>query len=59
MRPLGRRLLHPLVAASVLLVLGAAAAGWPLLHREPGTFLLVPALLIAGAAAGFANSGST
>jgi hypothetical protein len=44
-----RRLLHPVTAALVLLVAAMAA----------GQAGVVSLLLVAGAAAGFANSGST
>ncbi|WP_166353470.1 hypothetical protein [Phytoactinopolyspora limicola] len=55
-----RRLLHPLaatapvlVAAAVIAVLSVGIAG------EPGWPVAVAALVWAGFAAGFANSGST
>jgi hypothetical protein len=51
------RLLHPLVAAATLL---AAAVGvWALIAGGSGPAAAALALVLAGAAAGFANSGST
>ena len=51
-----RRLLHPLVPAAALAVLGSAAAV-AAVRGTPAAGVLLAG--IAGCAAGFANSGST
>ena len=51
-----RRLLHPVTAAGVLSVLAVVLTASASHGQVAGTMLL---LVVAGAAAGFANSGST
>ncbi len=58
------RLLHPMVVAAALLAAALAVAVWALLAGDSsvgdgGVGVPALALLVAGAAAGFANSGST
>ncbi len=52
------RLLHPRVVAVALLGAAGTAVGWALLAGYPAPAVAL-ALVAAGAAAGFANSGST
>jgi hypothetical protein len=57
--PGARRLLHPLVPALALLALGVLGALFAGRHDLPAAVADLLLLATAGAAAGFANSGST